>query len=162
MWPGTCWRGKRPQTHQWGSLGGTLGTPLDCPLRDGACTSLPGTPKAGGESGRFSASGTHTIICNGFGKGRPRLKWDFSWPATVELFLRYWAACASWQGGVISFFLSAFYPAFASPLITVTRERQELGTTFSKLQQAPQVLKENKRTTTTTTARKPNKNHNKP
>ncbi|XP_077858704.1 uncharacterized protein LOC144340944 [Macaca mulatta] len=41
--------------------------PLHCPLQDGAFTSLPGTPKAGGESGRFSASGTHTFICNGFG-----------------------------------------------------------------------------------------------
>lgn len=141
MWPGTCWRGRRPQTQQWGRFGGTLGTPLRCPLWDGACTSLPGTPKAGGESGRFSASGTHTIICNGFARGRPRLNWDFSWPATVELFLRYWAACVSWQGEVTSFFLSAFYPAFASSLIRVTKERQELGTTFSKLQQAAQGRK---------------------
>lgn len=125
---------EHPQTHQWWRLGGLSvpprpRPPLHCPLRDGAFTSLPGTPKAGGESGRFSASGTHTIICNGFGRGRPRLNWDFSWPATVELFLRYWAACASWQVEVISFFLSAFYAALASPLITVTRERQELGTT---------------------------------
>lgn len=58
-------------------------SPLHCLLREGAFTSLPGTPKAGGESGRFSARGTHTIICNGFGTGRQGLNWDFSWPATV-------------------------------------------------------------------------------
>jgi len=74
----------------------------------------------------------------------------------VELFLRYWAACPSWQGEVISFFLSAFYPALASPLITVTKERLGVGNHISKLQQAPQGKKffKNKRTTTTTTKNK--------
>lgn len=107
----------------------------------------PGTPKAGGESGRFSASGTHTIICNGFGRGRQRLNWDFSWPATAELFLRYWAVCTFWQGQVISFFLSAFYPAFASPLIRVTSGRQELGTTSANCSKhhKEKVIKEQKK-----------------
>lgn len=115
--------------------------------RSGAFTSLAGTPKAGGESGRFSASGTQTIICNGFGKGKQRLNWDFSWPATVELFLRYWAACASWQEEVISFFLSAFCPAFASPLIRVSPEegrRWELHQQTAASNTKTKVIKEQK------------------
>ena len=62
--------------------------PLDCQPGDRSFTSLPGTPKAG-VSQADSPQVAHTLICSGFGKGR--LNWNFPWPATVELFLRYWA-----------------------------------------------------------------------
>lgn len=151
MWLGTCLRGRHPQTHQQGRLGGLsvpprLRPPLHCLFRDRAVTSLPGTLKAGGESGTFSASGTHNY-----------LQWIWKREAEVELGfflasdsgarLRYWAACASWQGERTSFFLSAFYPAFASRLITVTKGRQELATTSAKCSKhhRKKVLKERKK-----------------
>lgn len=56
---------------------------------------------------------------------RQRLNWDFCGLATAEaeLSLRYWAACASWQGQVTSF-LSALPSAFASLLRTATERPQ--------------------------------------
>lgn len=97
-------------------------------------TSLPWHAGGGGESGRLSARGTHL-----FARGRQRLNWDFCWLATAELSLRYWAACASWQGQVI-LFLSAFLSAFASLFITAT-ERQQL-TAASSIKR--KVLREQK------------------
>lgn len=46
---------------------------------------------------------------------------------TAELFPRSWAACGAWHRKVISFFLSAFHPAFASALMTVTERSWELS-----------------------------------
>lgn len=94
--------------------------------------------ESGGESGRFSASGTHTIICNGFGRGRQGLNWDFSWPATAELFLRYWAAYTFWQGQVISFFLKCILPSLCQSVNKSHQWKAGVGNYISKLQQAPQ------------------------
>lgn len=94
---------------------------LHCPLQDRALASLPGTPEAG-VSQADSLQAAHIYLQGG--GGSQRLNWDFCGLATVELSLRYWAACASWQGQVIPF-LSALPSAFASLLRTAT-ERQQL------------------------------------
>lgn len=104
--------GHTPGSLSWGGWGDSaieaaVPTQLSAP---GPGTHIsPWHAGGGGESGRFSAKDTHTYLQG----GRQRLNWDFCWLATAELSLRYWAACASWQGQVIPF-LSAFHSAFAS------------------------------------------------
>lgn len=77
--------------------------PLLCPLWDRALAFLLGTPEAG-VSQADSLQEVHTFIC----KGETEVKLGFLLAGdSGALSLRYWAACASWQGQVI-LFLSAF------------------------------------------------------
>ena len=81
-----------------------------------------GGRKGMGESGRFSASGTHThasllLIWKG------EVKLEFLLAGDSGALPQVLGTCASWQEEVISSFLSAFYPAFASPLIRVAKGR---------------------------------------
>lgn len=82
----------------------------------------PWHAESGGESGRFSASGTHThasllLIWKG------EVKLEFLLAGDSGALPQVLGTCASWQEEVISSFLSAFYPAFASPLIRVAKGR---------------------------------------
>lgn len=95
----------------WGQ--GTFGaTGTSLPARRPIIHISPWHAESGGESGRFSASGTHI-----------HFKLEFLLADDSEALPQVLGTCASWQEEVISSFLSAFYPGFASPLIRVAKGR---------------------------------------
>lgn len=94
--------------------------PLHGRLWDGAFTSLPGTPKAGGESGRFSVSGTHNYL-RWIRKGDAEVKLGFLLASdSAALPQALGGVCAWARTGDLSS-VTAFHPALAGPVITVTR-----------------------------------------
>ena len=123
---GTCQRGRHPQTRSWGRPGDGgrgLSVPpgLHCQPGDRSFTSLPGTPKAGvSQADSLQVAHTYTSL-QWIWKGEVKL--EFLLAGDSEALPQVLGTCASWQEEVISSFLSAFYPGFASPLIRVAKGR---------------------------------------
>lgn len=133
----TCPRGNPSPADRRGRLGGIEApAPVALPAQGRSPhIFFPGTLKAG-VSQADSLQVAHALICSGSGRGTQRLNWDFSWPGTADFCLRCWAARASWQGELISAFLSAFCSASASPLITVSQRKAGVGNYSGELHAA--------------------------